>query len=163
MNNANIAALEFWMSVLPFTLIAVWYWVPYCRVNSFAAGVTPLLLIHVFRHMGLFYLTTTAVADPPPIEFASPTAWGDFAAAVLAAVALFAVRYVTRLGKPAVWLFSVVGIGDLVIATINSNRYNVGEHHIGIAYLLWVIVVPLLLVSHVTILWLLLRKQRPAY
>jgi len=162
MNNANIAALEFWMSVLPFSLLAIWYWVPYCRKSSFAAGVTPLLLIHVFRHMGFFYLSTAAVAVPPPIEFANPTAWGDLAAAVLAVLALLAVRYAAPLGKLAVWLFSVVGIGDLVVATINSNRYAVGEYHLGIAYLLWVIVVPALLVSHVMILWLLLRTQRPA-
>jgi hypothetical protein len=162
MNNANIAAIEFWMSVVPFSFLAIWYWVPYCRKSSFAAGVTPLLFIHAFRHMGLFYLSTAAVAVPPPIEFASPTAWGDVAAAVLAICALLAVRYAAPLGKPAVWLFSVVGIGDLVVATINSNRYAVIEHHLGIAYLLWVIVVPALLVSHILILWLLLRTQRAA-
>jgi hypothetical protein len=161
MNNANIVALEFWMSVFSFGFIARWYWVPFCKKSNFAAAVTPLLLIHSFRHMGLFYLSTAAVAVPPPIEFASPTAWGDVAAAVLAVLALVAVWFAAPLAKPAVWLFSLVGIGDLVVATINSNRYSVITHHLGIAYLLLVIVVPALVVSHFLIVWLLLRKERP--
>jgi hypothetical protein len=159
MNNANILAIEFWMSIFSFTFVAVWYWVPYSKKHSFAAAVTPLLLIHTFRHIGLFYLSTAAVAAPPPIEFASPTAWGDVGAAVLALISLLAVRYAPPLGKPAVWLFSLVGFGDLVVATINWDRYAVIEHHLGIAYLLVTIVVPALLVSHILIVWLLLRRQ----
>ena len=162
MSNANILALESWMSIFSFTLIAIWYWVPYCKKSSFAAAVTPLLLIHTFRHMGLFYLSTAAVAVPPPIKFASPTAWGDFAAAVLELLSVLAVRYAAPLGKPAMWLFSLVGLGDLVVATINWNRYAVIEQHLGIAYLLVALVVPALLVSHILIVWLLLRRQLPA-
>src|SRR6185295_15145872 len=92
MSAIAVMYTEFYMSLVAFALIAVWYVVPALRARPFHAAVAPILLLHSFRHFGLFYITTMAVPSPPPIGFAAPTAYGDLTTALLALLALVAVR-----------------------------------------------------------------------
>ena len=153
---------EFYMSLAAFILIAAWYVVPALRARPFHAAVTPLLFLHVFRHFGLFYITTMAVASPPPAGFAVPTAYGDVAAAVLALVAVVAVRTRRRLAVPLVWTFNLVGVIDLVLAAVNAQRYGLASYSVGVAYVLPILVVPALFVTHALVFWLLVRRPPPA-
>src|SRR5262247_2370624 len=92
MSPIAVMYTEFYMSLVSFALIAAWYVVPALRKRPFHEAVAPSLFLHSFRHFGLFYITTTAVASPPPAGFAVPTAYGDVATALLALLALVAVR-----------------------------------------------------------------------
>jgi hypothetical protein len=131
---------------------------PRCARAPFHAAVAPILVLHSFRHFGLFYITAMAVPSPPPLGFAAPTAYGDVATALLALIALVVVRRPGRLAVPLVWAFNLVGVIDLVIAAVNAQRYGLAEYSIGVAYVLPILVVPALLVSHALVFWLLLRR-----
>jgi len=154
---------EFYMSLAAFALIAAWYVVPALRKRTFREAAVPLLLLHTFRHFGLFYITAMAVASPPPAGFAVPTAYGDLAAAVLALIALVAVRTRGSLAVPLVWTFNLVGVADLVLAAVNAQRYGIAAYSIGVAYVLPILVVPALLVSHALVFWLLVRRPAPSH
>jgi hypothetical protein len=154
---------EFYMSLAAFALIAVWYVVPALRTRPFHAAVAPILLLHSFRHFGLFYITAMAVPSPPPYGFAAPTAYGDLVTALLALIALVAVRRIHLLAVPLVWAFNVVGFIDLGVAAVNAQRYGLAGYSVGVAYVLPILVVPALLVSHALVFWLLLRRPPPAH
>jgi len=153
---------EFYMSLASFVLIAAWYVVPALRRRPFHEAVAPILFLHTFRHFGMFYITAMAVSPPPPSGFAVPTAYGDVAAALLALVALVAVRRRWPLAMPVVWTFNVVGALDLVLAAVNAQRYSLASYSVGVAYVLPILVVPALLVTHALVFWLLVRRPVPA-
>lgn len=161
MSAIAVMYTEFYMSLVAFALIAAWYVVPALRARPFHAAVAPILLLHSFRHFGLFYITAVAVPSPPPYGFAAPTAYGDAATALLALVALVAVRRSRRLAVPLVWAFNLVGFIDLGVAAVNAQRHDLAAYSIGVAYVLPIFVVPALLVSHALVFWLLLRRPTP--
>jgi len=84
--------------------------------------------------------------------------YGDFAAALTAGIAAVALRRGSSLGLPLVWLFSVVGLADLGLATANILLLGVMPAHLGAVYYLVAVVVPGLLLTHVVVL---LRLRRP--
>lgn len=162
MSPVAVINLEFYMSLLTFLLIAWRYAIPAMRARPFAEAVAPILLLHSFRHLGMMYLSRAAVPEAPDPGFAVPTAYGDLAAAVLALVALGALRLDERAARVAVWLFNLVGFVDLGLAAVNAERFKYASHAMGSAYLLPVIVVPALLVTHGLTFWLLVRRA-PAH
>lgn len=162
MSPIAVMYTEFTMSLASFALIAAWYVVPALRRHPFHEAVAPILLLHTFRHFGLFYITAMAVPSPPPSGFAVPTAYGDVAAALVALVALVAVRRRWPLAMPLVWTFNVAGALDLGIAAVNAQRYGLASYSVGVAYVLPILVVPALLVTHALVFWLLVRRPVPA-
>lgn len=160
MDGTTAMLIEFYASLLTFGVAAAIYFVPWARRVGFTAAVTPILLVHSLRHIGLVYLLPQVVPQPPPASFAEPTAWGDVASAAAAFVALLVVRRWNRAAGPAVLLFNVVGFLDLGYATYTANGVQLMGYSIGVAYLLPTIVVPMLLVSHVLVFWLLWTRAR---
>ena len=131
---------------------------PALRNRSRADALQPLLLLHCFRFIGLAFLVPGVVAPELPSGFAAPAAYGDLAAAVLALLALLALR--TPLGIGLVWVFNLVGTADLLHAYY-QGRIGVGVEpgHLGAAYFIPTVVVPLLLITHVLVFRLLLRRD----
>jgi hypothetical protein len=158
MNPVSIISLAFTVSTVSFALAIKWYAVPVLRTWDFSRAVTPFLLLHSFRHLGLIYLLPAAIPNPPPDAFAIPTAYGDLMTVGLALLALAAVRLRLPFARAMVWVFNIVGFVDLCTAVINATRLQLVNYEIGFAYLLPAIVVPLLLVTHIVVFWLLLRR-----
>jgi hypothetical protein len=159
MTSTHLMLVEFYASVITYGAIAWIYFVPWARRTDFSSAATPILLAHSFRHVGLVYLIPQVVPELPPSSFAGPTAWGDVASAALAFVALLAVRRGGRAARPAAFLFNVVGFLDLGYATYTARQVELMTFKIGVAYLLPVIVVPGLLVSHIVLFWLLVSRH----
>src|SRR5690242_6021187 len=70
---------------------ALYLW-PQLKGRSRIDALRPLLLLHAFRFIGLSFLIPGVVASDLPISFARDAAYGDLAAAVLALLALAALR-----------------------------------------------------------------------
>lgn len=157
MNAVTVLNLEFYLSLFSFALVAWRYVVPAMRALPFSRAVAPILLLHSFRHLGMMYLVPAAVPDAPS-GFADPTAYGDLLTAVCALAALGGLWTAPRVGLVLVWIFNLVGFADLGIAAVNAQRFQLASHAIGVAYLLPVLVVPALLVSHGLTFWLLMRR-----
>jgi hypothetical protein len=99
------------LGVLLFRLTLKIYVVPSMATWSPAKLLTPILLLHMLRELGLMFMFPGATLPGMPDAFAVPAALGDFMAAVLATVALFAVQRGTSMfkiqPKTWVWIFNI--------------------------------------------------------
>jgi hypothetical protein len=116
--------------------------------------------LHSFRFFGLVFILPGVVGNLPA-GFAAFAAYWDFATGVLAILALLTVRI-----RPVFWLFVVafnlVGTVDFILDYYHAIRGGLpamaGELHA--AYAIPILFVPILMITHVTAFYLLLRPQR---
>ncbi len=83
-----ILPLSIVLAVLSFSLIAKWYVIPALAPLPRKEALTPLLLLHSFRYVGMAFLIPGVTSAPLDPRFANPAAWGTLLAAVLALIAL---------------------------------------------------------------------------
>src|SRR3989454_12604871 len=125
MTTLQIFGLQFLLSLVLYTLIARWHVAPRLAALPLASALSPLLFLHAFRHLGMVFLVPTVVGSSLPPAFAVPAAYGDLLAALLALLAIVALRSRRLFGLPLVWLFNVVGTVDLVNALAQGLRLDV--------------------------------------
>jgi len=138
---------------------AAYVWPRLKAMDSFSAH-RAIATLHSFRFIGLVFLVPGVVGAHLPTAFAGFAAYWDLATALLAILALLAVRI-----RPLFWLFVIafnsVGTIDLVLdyhhATGSGLRAMPGE--LGAAYIIPVIIVPLLMITHVAAFYLLIRSK----
>lgn len=120
-----------------------------------------ILLLHGLRHLGLMFLTTGVVSPAMPSGFAVPAAAGDTVAASLALLAAFLLMRRSRWAIPMAWTFTVVGLADFAMAIALSRIFRAADH-MGGAYWIPSLWVPLLLVGHWVVIVVLrqMRRQR---
>src|SRR5438552_18386915 len=131
MTGFQIFGLQFLLSLIVYSLIAGWYVRPRLAPLPLGAALTPLLFLHAFRHLGMVFLVPTVVGPALPAAFAVPAAYGDLLAALLALLAIAALRQAWSSAIPLVWLFNVEGTVVLVNAFYQALRNNV---KLGSAY-----------------------------
>ncbi len=138
------------IGLIVYSLAARWYVWPYLRRQSFKEALTPLLLLHGLRYIGLAFLipgVTDQVLNP---RFANPAAYGDLTATLLALLALLGLRKNWAIARAQVWLFNVFGTADLIIAVLLGLSYT-PDGHLGAAYFIPALAVPAYLVTHAMI------------
>ncbi len=157
MINNPILPVSIVLGILVYSLIARFYIVPRFAVLPRAESLTALLFIHCFRYIGMAFLITgvTSVALDP--RFANPAAYGDLLAAVLAIIAIIALRFKWAIAIPLVWIFNIIGTLDLLNALFQGVRY-VADGQFGAMYFIPALIVPALLVTHYLIFVVLLRR-----
>jgi hypothetical protein len=144
-------------------------WATVVRMNwarlqrqGFAALFSFLASLHLFRLIGLVALLPQHL-DPAPFGFSHgyllEVAWGDAAAAVLAAIAIWAVQGGWRSALAWAWTFVVVGTLD----TLNAGPQFILAIHdqtlVGaLGWLILTVYVPGLLVTEAVLVWLLVRQ-----
>jgi hypothetical protein len=119
--------------------------------------------LHSFRFFGLVFLVPGVVGSNLPSSFTTFAAYGDFATGILAILALLAVRI-----RPLFWVlvaaFNVTGLVDILVdyyhATLAGLPAVAGE--LGSTYAIPIIYVPILMVTHVTAFYLMVRAVRGA-
>jgi len=109
MSVRAIFGLQVVLSLVVYSLIARWYVVPRLAALPLRDALTPLLLLHAFRYLGMVFLVPTVVGPALPAAFAVPAAYGDLLAALLALLAIAALRQAWPSAIPLVWLFNVEG------------------------------------------------------
>jgi hypothetical protein len=118
--------------------------------------------LHSFRFFGLVFILPGVVGNLPA-DFATFAAYWDLATGVLAILALLTVRI-----RPLFWLFVVafnlVGTADLLLDYYHATRVHLPEiaGQLGAAYVIPVIYVPALMITHVAAFYLLSRRQPKA-
>lgn len=163
MDTTRLFYIQVALNVLAYALLALWYVAPRLARLPRSRALAPLLLFHTSRTAGLIFLVPGVVGTRLPDAFATPAAYGDLLAVVLAFVALLTLRAGWRSAPAFVWLFNIEGTVDLLYATAQAVRINLpGRYALGPAWFIPTFLVPALLVAHVLIFWLLLRPQRTA-
>lgn len=130
---------------------------PQLRDRSRVDALRPLLILHSFRFIGLAFLIPGVVSPKLPSAFAIAAGYGDLVAAVLALLALTALR--SKLGIPLVWAFNIWGSVDLLNAFYQGNASGLLPGQLGAAYFIPTAIVPLLLITHALIFQLLLQRD----
>ena len=153
--------ISYGVAYLVLGLVAKWYLWPAIKDRPPKTALTPLLLYACLRVNGLMFLMPGLVSPQLPRAFAAPTAYGDLTACVLALIALRPVRTASRLAGPAVWLFNIVGLLDLVYANVSSLKDRVDPAYLGVSYYLAVLNVPAMMVIHVLIFVYLWKRSAP--
>ncbi len=153
-----ILPLSFVLAVVSYSLIAKWYVMPWLAPLSRKEALTPLLLLHSSRFIGLAFLIPGVTSVPLDPRFANPAAWGDLLAAVLAFIALLALRLEWSAAVPLVWIFNIEGTLDLLNALFQGMRYAPSSD-LGATYFIPTVIVPALLVTHFMVFKLLLSQK----
>jgi len=116
--------------------------------------------VHSFRFFGLVLILPGVVGPNLPASFATFAAYGDFATGVLAILALLTARI-----RPLFWFFVVafnfVGTVDLLFAYYNAIRGGLPAvaGQLGAVYVIPIIYVPVLMITHLVALYWLVRLQ----
>lgn len=117
--------------------------------------------LHSFRFFGLVFILPGIVGPNLPASFAAFAAYWDLATGVLAMLALLTINI-----RPLFWMFvaafNLVGVLDLILDYYHASRVGLPAiaGQLGITYAIPIIYVPLLMITHVTALYLLLRPRK---
>jgi hypothetical protein len=149
------------LGYVAWTLCFFTYLLPKLKSVSPFQAHRAIATLHSFRFFGLVFILPGVVGPNLPGGFATVAAYGDFATGILALLALLTVRI-----RPVFWLlviaFNVVGIGDLIVDYYHAIQTGLptvpGE--LGAAYVIPIIYVPLLMITHLAALYLLLLGRR---
>jgi hypothetical protein len=160
MSSDALFGLSILMCFLALAIVTKVYIWPRLRGMRGTDALIPFVIPHTFRFLGLSFLIPGVVSPSLPRAFAVPAAYGDLVAAVLADIATLALAARASWAIPMVWAFNVWGTGDLLRA-VYEGQIGVGidPGSLGAAYFIPTVVVPLLLVTHGLIFWLLLRPK----
>src|SRR6267143_449516 len=143
--------IQFTLSLVAYLLIAFWYVVPRLSGLPRELALVPLLWVHAFRTVGGTILAPGAVGPGVPMEFRTMIGFGDLITALLALLALTALRLRLSTATAFVWIFLIVGTLDTVNAIVESMRFSVFNYALGVNWVIVTIYVPALLVSSVLI------------
>ncbi len=136
------------------------YGLPKLKTMDNVQAHRAIATLHSFRFFGLVFLVPGVVGANLPADFAPAAAWGDFATGLLAILALMTVRI-----RPLFWVFVVafnfVGISDLLLDYWHAVRGGLPDQAgaLGAAYVIPIIYVPLLMITHGFALYWLTRPQ----
>jgi len=157
MDNQIIFALQFLMSLTVYALIAQWFVKPWLSKKTKQEALLLLIIPNAFRHIGLVFLATGVVAHPLPDVFANPAAYGDFITALLALLAMIALRKSWAIALPLIWIFNIFGTLDLLNAFYQGFHPDI-LNNFGAAWYIPTFMVPALLVIHFMIFVRLLKR-----
>jgi len=152
--------IQFTFSLAAYSLIAWWYVSPRLSRIPREVALVPLVWVHAFRIVGGTILAPGAVDASVPADFRTMIGYGDMATALLALLALIALRGRWHGAIALVWICIGVGLLDTVNAIIESMRYSVFTYALGVNWVIVTMYVPALLVS--TVLIVIQLRRSPA-
>ena len=155
-----IGIVQFVFSLLIYALIAIWFVHPYLKTKPSRRAAVPLLLVHAFRYSPLTLLMPGQVNPTISAATKETIAYGDLISGILALLAAILVHNKVKGGRAVVWLFSAVGILDIMLAS--SVCISAGVLHKDLGFNLYILnfYVPMLIVTHIMIIRYLLQKSR---
>ena len=136
------------------------YVMPRLKSMDPLAAQRAIATLHSFRFFGLVFIVPGVVGPNLPASFATFAAYWDLATGVLAMLALLTVRI-----RPLFWMlvvaFNIVGTVDLILDYYHATQIGLPAMagQLGAAYVIPIIYVPLLMITHVVAFYLLLRPQ----
>ena len=141
---------------------SAYFW-PRLKAMDQVGAQRAIATLHSFRFFGLVFLISGVIGPNLPANFATFAAYGDFATGILALLALLTVRI-----RPLFWVFIVafnlVGAVDIIVDYYHGNQLGLAAlaGELGATYMIPIIYVPILMITHVIAFYLLARSQLSA-
>jgi hypothetical protein len=158
MSNDTIFGLQFGISLLVYSLVTAWFISPWLRARPARQAAIIVLIPQLVHHIGATTMVSSVVSPDMPSGFNVPVTIGDAIIMVLTLAAIYALKNKSAIAVPILWLFTIVGfvyhpyIGYLGKALQVSDR--LGPHwYVGCFY------IPVIIISHVLIFMILLRRK----
>ena len=145
------------LSGIGWGLLMAWVFWPWLTRRPRREALLPLALVHVFRHISGGLLWPGVAGPGLDRDWAAATWAGDLLTAGLALLAAVALRRGWRAAIALTWLFNTVGTLDLLKNVAMAAHLGVAEHLHAAAYVP-AVGVPMMLVVHLAIFALLLRR-----
>jgi hypothetical protein len=139
------------------------YVLPRLKAMDRVEAQRAIATVHSFRFFGLVFILPGVVGSNLPAGFAAFAAYGDLATGVLAILALLTVRI-----RPLFWLFVVafnlVGTADIILDYYHAIQVGLPElaGELGATYVIPIIYVPVLMITHFVAFYLLVRPRPEA-
>ncbi len=133
---------------------------PRLQALPFERAVLPLLIVNIFRFLGLTFLVTGQLDPSLSRDALELIAYGDFAASICALLAALALTTGSRVATPLVALYSVVGIADLMMVFPTALGAGVFEVSMGAMWFTVGLFAPVIVLSHVYIAYRLVLHLR---
>ena len=163
MSTTIIFNLQLLLGYVPWLIFVRSYLWPKLRSKDPLEAHRTIAMLHSFRFFGLVFIVPGVVGAHLPAGFAVDAAFGDFATGVLAMLALMTVRR-----RPLFWFFTVafnvVGAVDLIVDYYHGVMLDLPSlaGQLGATYVIPIVYVPLLMITHVVAFSLLARPRRGA-
>lgn len=139
------------------------YALPRLRSMERFAAQRAIATLHSFRFFGLTFIVPGVVGPGLPAGFATFAAYGDLATGVLALLALLTARI-----RPLFWsfvvAFNIVGATDILVDYYHATMLNLPAvaGQLGAMYIVPILYVPMLMITHAAALYWLLHPQARA-
>ena len=161
MSSTTVFWLHMVLGYVAWLLFFSAYVWPRLRTMDRVASQRAIATLHSFRFFGLVFLLPGVIGPNLPTSFAQFAAYGDFATGILAMLALLTVR-IRPLFTTFVIAFNVVGAADILVDYFHGNQVGLAAiaGQLGATYVIPIIYVPLLMITHVAALYLLVRPQQ---
>src|SRR5215475_5959792 len=120
MSAFHVLAVQSTLSLVAFALIARWHVAPRLAMLTREDALVALLWVQVFRYAPLTLYAPGQVDPRIPADVAAAVALGDLVSGLVALAALVALKLRVPGAIVLVWASTIVGIGDLVFATLKA-------------------------------------------
>jgi hypothetical protein len=160
MSLVNLFRLQLVLGYVAWLLcFSVYLW-PWLKAAKRFDAHRAIATLHSFRFFGLVFVLPGIVGPNMPTGFGPFAAYGDFITGVLAMMALLTARK-----RPLFWsfviAFNLVGVTDIIVDYYHAIRTGLDRMpgQFGATYMIPVIYVPLLMITHVVAFYLLLHPR----
>jgi hypothetical protein len=160
MSPATIFQIHLVLGYVPWLLFVGAYILPKLKSMEPVEAQRAIATLHSFRFFGLVFILPGVVGANLPAGFTVFAAYGDFATGLLAMLALLTVRI-----RPLFWTlvvaFNLAGAADIIVDYYHGTQVGLPElaGELGATYIIPIIYVPILMITHSIAFYLLLRPQ----
>tara|TARA_R110002020_G_scaffold379911_2_gene591153 strand:- start:1909 stop:2397 length:489 start_codon:yes stop_codon:yes gene_type:complete len=115
------------------------YWIqPRISNLSLHEALLPFVFLNTFRYLGLTFMAKEQFYDGFPTEFLTTVGLLDFTTALLAIITAIALKNKWSFAIPLVWIFNIVGFGDLISAFPQFFGLKLYDQNLGFIWLMFV-------------------------
>jgi hypothetical protein len=150
------------ISLVVYSLIAIWYVVPWLKKLDKRQALTAPLWVHVFRYLALYLLVAQregyAISEP----VLKVVVIGDLSGAVLALTGIIFLRMRSRLGPIFATLVLIASIIDIIVGSYFRSIHGQDPEATGVWWLVFVFFAPAVIVTMPLLGWQLYKRRGEA-
>lgn len=163
MSPATIFDIQLVLGYVPWLLCFAAYFWPRLKTMDRDEAQRAIAIVHAFRFFGLVFILPGVVGPNLPVGFAEFAAYGDFATGLLAILAVLTIG-MRFFFWPLVLAYNIVGMADLVVDYYHGAVFNLAglSGQLAATYVIPIVYVPLLMITHFAAFYLLVRPQSSA-
>jgi len=138
MDNFTIINLQALVGTIAI-ILGFRYWIhPRISKLPINQALLPLVFLNTFRYLGLSFMAKEQFYDGFPQDFLTTVGLLDFTTAILAIISLVALKNKWRFAILLVWIFNVVGFGDLITAFPQFFGLKLYDQDLGFIWLIFI-------------------------